>query len=210
MKRFLIIPLALAATLLALSLLPSCGADQEARDQVRIQAAVAATLAQMPTQTPAPTQEIIIQSTPLPLDGLFCEYGFCIGHPSDLYFVDASILRNPAAPSTRAYGILFAYNPGLFMQMTWNMSGTSYDYSVSHRIILEETDQVTGNLDVLLYGDLNVYYQSIGPTASDLLPFGGVAAWQCGGRDFSWKVYTPQDDMAAGLLRQALERFRCE
>ena len=210
MKRFLILPLALAATLLALSLLPSCSPDQASRDDVRIQAAVAATLAQIPTQTPYPTPEAIIPSTPMPLDGLFCEYGFCIGHPADLHLVDASILRNAAIPSTRAYGILFGFTPSLFMQMTWTMSGTSYDYSVSHRIILEETDQITGNLDVLLYQDLNVYYQPIGPTASDVLPFGAVAAWQCGGRDFSWKVYTPRDEMAAGLLRQSLERFRCE
>ncbi len=210
MKK-IVLPLLLITTLFAaLALLASCGANQEASEQVRIQAAVAATLAKIPTQTPYPTPQIIIPPTPLPLDGLFCEYGFCIGHPADLYLVDASILRNAATPSTRAYGILFAFNPSLFMQLTWTISGPTYDYSVSHRIILEETDQVTGNLDVMLYRNLNVYYQPIGPTASDILPYGAVASWQCGGRDFAWKVYTTQDGMAQGLLQQSLERFRCE
>jgi len=209
MKKILI-PLILVL-LLATLLLASCGgADQEARDQVRIQAAVAATLAKIPTQTSHPTQQMVIPPTPMPLDGLFCEYGFCVGHPADLYLVDASILRNAATPSTRAYGILFAFNPNLFMQMTWTISGPSYDYSVSHRIILEETDVITGNLEVFLLRNLNVYYQPVGPTASDLLPYGAVASWQCGGRDFSWKVYTPQEGMASGLLQQSLERFRCE
>jgi hypothetical protein len=209
MKKILI-PLLLALLLAAL-LLASCGgADQEASDQVRIQAAVAATLAKLPTQTPYPTQQVVIPPTPMPLEGLFCEYGFCIGHPADLYLVDASILRNAATPSTRAYGILFAFNPSLFMQVTWTISGPSYDYSVSQRIILEETDVITGNLEVFLFRNLNVYYQPLGPTASDLLPYGAVASWQCGGRDFSWKVYASQDGMASGLLQQSLERFRCE
>jgi hypothetical protein len=196
---------------LGLLLLASCGgADQETRDNARIQAAVAATLANIPTQTPYPTQQIVIPPTPMPLDGLFCEYGFCIGHPADLYMVDALILRNAAAPSTRSQGILFAFNPGLFMQVIWSISGPSYDYSISHKLILEETDQRTGNMEVMLFRNLNVYYQAIGPTASDILPYGAVASWQCGGRDFAWKVYTPEDGMAPGLLQKSLERFRCE
>jgi hypothetical protein len=211
MKKTLI-PLILIATLaLGIFLLSSCGgADQETRDQVRIQAAVAATLANIPTQTPYPTQQMVIPPTPVPLDGLFCEYGFCIGHPADLYMVDALILRNAAAPSTRAQGILFAYNPGLFMQVIWSISGPSYDYGVSQKLILEETDQPTGSMDILLIRNLNVYYQPIGPTASDILPHGAVASWQCGGRDFAWKVYTPEEGMAAGLLQESLARFRCE
>jgi hypothetical protein len=211
MKKTLI-PLILIATFaLGLFLLSSCGgADQETRDQARIQAAVAATLANIPTQTPYPTQQMVIPPTPVPLDGLFCEYGFCIGHPADLYMVDALILRNAAAPSTRAQGILFAYNPGLFMQVIWSISGPSYDYGVSQKLILEETDQPTGSMDILLIRNLNVYYQPIGPTASDILPHGAVASWQCGGRDFAWKVYTPEEGMAAGLLQESLARFRCE
>ena len=195
---------------LTLFLLVSCGANQEAQEQVRIQTAVAATLAKLPSQTPYATQQLIIQPTRLALDGLFCEYGFCIGHPADLYLVDASILRNAATPSTHAYGILFAFNPSLFMQLTWTISGPSYDYSASQRIILEETDQLTGNMDVILYRNLNVYYQPIGPTASDILPHGAVAVWQCGGRDFSWKVYATQDGIAQGMLQQSLDRFYCE
>jgi hypothetical protein len=203
MKK-LIVPL-----ILLFGLLAACG-GQEAQEQARIQAAVAATLSHIPTQTPYPQPTAFFPPTPIALDGTFCEYGFCIGHPADLYLVDATILNNPASPSNFAYGILFAFNPGLFIQVTWTTSGPSFDHSLVQGFILEEKDALTGALDVMLYKNLNIYYQPIGPTASDLLPYGAIAAWQCGGRDFAWKVYTPQDGMAQNLLQQALERFRCE
>jgi hypothetical protein len=41
------------------------------------------------------------------------------------------------------------------------------------------------------------------------LPYGGAAAWTCGGRAFAWKAYTPQPDLAKNLLEEALGRFRC-
>jgi hypothetical protein len=64
-------------------------------------------------------------------------------------------------------------------------------------------------MDAQLLGKLNVYYQPI-TTVSSSLPFGGIASWQCGGRDFAWKVYTPQNGMAPALLKQAIEKFRCQ
>lgn len=190
-------------------MLTSCS-SQESQEQAHIQAAVAATLSNIPTQTPYPLPTSYTPPTPVTLNGTFCEYGFCIGHPADLYLVDAAIMNTPASPSTYAYGILFAFNPSIFMQVTWTASGPSFDYNVVQGFILEETDSLTGALDVILYKDLNIYYQPIGPTASDLLPHGAIASWQCGSRDFAWKVYTPQDGMAQGLLQQSLERFRCE
>lgn len=201
------LPLALILALAGVWISRGAGGASE---EARIQAAVAATLARIPTQTPGASPLPNPSPTPLSLDGSFCEYGFCIGHPAEIYLVDAATIRNPAAPSTRAYGILFGFSPSLFIQTVWTSSGPAFDYAITQRYILEEKDALTGGVDVQLVGNLNVYTQLIGPTASDLLPFGLVAVWQCGGRDFAWKVYTPQDGMAAALLAQALQRFRCE
>lgn len=200
------LPLALILALTGFWVSNRADANQET---ARIQAAVAATLAQISSPTPEPTSAEP-PPTPLALEGIFCEYGFCIGHPAEIYLVDASTIRNPAAPSTRAYGILFGFSPSLFLQTVWTTSGPAFDYAVTQRYILEEKDALLGGVDVQLVRNLNVYTQAIGPTASDILPFGAVAVWQCGGRDFAWKVYTPQDGMAAALLAQALQRFRCE
>jgi hypothetical protein len=199
----------LALGLLTIGGLASC-AGQEAGEQARIEAAVAATVANIPTQTPYPSPTISIPPTPVSLDGTFCEYGFCIGHPAEIYLTDAAILRNPAAPSAQTYGILYGFSGSLFMQVVWKTSGPGFDYGEMQKLILEEKDSLSGGLDVQLVGNWNVYYQDLNPTTSDLLPYGGVAAWQCGGRDFAWKAYTRQDGIAPGLLKQSLERFRCQ
>lgn len=148
--------------------------------------------------------------TEMPIDGLFCEYGFCIGHPAEIYLIDASTIRNPATPSTRAYGILIAFSPSIFNQVAWTISGPTFDYGAAQGYVREEKDQLVGNMQVKLVRELNVYYQALHPTSSDKLPYGAIATWQCGDRDFAWKIYTPQENMAPGLLEQALSRFRCK
>ena len=59
------------------------------------------------------------------------------------------------------------------------------------------------------FGGRAVTYVSLLSTPSTLLPHGLAAAWQCGDRQFGWKAYTSQETQALELLRQALERFRC-
>ncbi len=196
--------------LLGLALLVACGDQERASEEARIRAAVIATIEAIPSPTPQPSPTIVILPTTVPLDGLFCEYGFCIGHPAEVHFVDASTIRNPATPSTRAYGILFAFNPNLFIQFVWTAAGGSFDSTTTLRYVLEETDTLHGSQDVILYRDLNVFYQPLGPTAADLLPYGAAATWRCGNRDFAWKAYTPNDGMARALLEEALSRFRCD
>lgn len=178
--------------------------------QVQIRAAVAATLAALPTPTafvpptPYPTY------TPISLANLFCSYRFCIGHPKDAYLIDQGARRNPPIPSTYEYGVLFSYSPSLFLQMAWTLSGPSFDPQGAMRLILDPAEQFQGGLETILTPTLNVFYQPITVSSQSVLPFGGMAAWQCGGRDFVWKVYTPQDGMAPGLLKESLARFRCE
>ncbi len=196
--------------LVSLAVLAACGQPDTTSDNARISAAVVGTLNAIPSQTPYPSPTFSIPPTPESLDGLFCEYSFCIGHPAEVNFVDASTIRNPATPSTRAYGILFAFNANLFIQVVWTGAGGEFDYATVMRYILEEKDIPAGNQDVILVRDLNVFFQPIGPTAADLLPYGAVAAWRCGDRDFAWKAYTPNEGMARALLEQSLARFRCK
>ncbi len=200
-----------ALLLTASLLLASCGsaATPQPDPNAQIQAAVAATLASIPTATPYPLPTAYPTPTPVPLDGLFCEYGFCIGHSSEIYLADASSVHNPASPSTYDYGILFGFSPTLFVQIVWTTSGSNFDPQTTMKYILQGPEKAAGNMDTQAIGDLTVYYEPIN-TVSDTLQYGGAAAWQCGGRDFAWKVYTPQDGMAPSLLQQALEQFRCD
>lgn len=204
----------IAGGFLALSLLLAAGwnfaAGSASATEARIRAAVAATLAAQPTQAAAPTPTVYAPPTPLPLDGLFCEYGFCIGHPQEIALVDAATIRNPAAPSARGYGILFGFSPSLFLQVIWTGSSPSFDYRVAQRYLLEEKDQLSGEVQIELKERLTVYYQTLSATASDTLPSGLLAVWQCGDRDFGWKTYTPRPEMGLPLMEQALQRFRCQ
>ncbi len=176
--------------------------------ETRIEQAVAATLAAIPAPSPLPPPTLPPAPTPFVLDGIFCEYSFCTGHPADIYLADASTIRNPASPSTYNYGILYGFNANLYIQMVWTLSSPSFDPQLTMRYILEEREQPQGNLEARLVGKFNVFYQPIN-TIAEKLPYGGVAAWQCGGRDFAWKAYAPNQEMIPSLLQQALERFRC-
>jgi hypothetical protein len=201
--------LILVASLGAGTILASCSTTPTPSPEAQIRAAVAATLASIPSVTPYPIPTTAPSPTPYSLEGVFCEYGFCVGHPQDFYLIDQGATRQPPIPNTYGYGILFGYSQTLFVQMAWTTSGPNFDPQLTMKFILEEKETLQGSLDAQLIGKLNIYYQPI-TTIADALPFGGIASWQCGGRDFAWKVYTPQDGMAPALLKQAVEKFRCQ
>ncbi len=203
MKRFFIFSLFLLAFTV------SC-ASPTPNPQAQIQAAVAATLAAIPPNTPAPIPTPYPTSTPVSLVNLFCSYRFCIGHPQDAYLIDQGARRNPPIPSTYDYGVLFSYSTNLFLQMAWTLSGPSFDPQGAMRLIMDETEQFQGGMETILTPTLNIFYIPINISSQSTLPFGGMAAWQCGGRNFVWKIYTLQDGMAPGLLKQAVDQFRCE
>ncbi len=200
MKRVIFLLLAGAV------LIASCGSKKpDPNEQIFI--AVQQTLAAIPTYTPYPPPPV---PTLVPLTGLFCEYQFCIGHPSDMAFFDVSAQRNPLAPSTASQGFLAAYNSSLVIQLMWQSApGTSDAGFMLDLIIDKNVDARSGSLDPLLVRDLNVLYVPINSTATSILPYGGASAWTCGGRAFAWKSYTPQPDLAKNLLGEALKKFRC-
>ncbi len=197
-----------ALGIFSLFLVSCAAAKPTANPQALIDAAVVATISSIPTYTPYPIPTPAPSPTQFSLDGLFCEYGFCIGHPTDMVLIDEGARHNPPSPSARANGVLIGYTDALFIQTNWRISDPNFDPQTAMKLILEEAQTLQGSLDVLLIGNLNVYYQPTS-TITPMLPYGGAAVWQCGGRDFIWKVYTPQDGMAQGLLKQSLERFRC-
>jgi hypothetical protein len=198
-----------AALVMLCLLLASCGGPVIPNPQTQINAAVEATIEAIPTYTPYPVPTPIPSPTRVALDGLFCEYGFCIGHPTNMVLVDEGATHKPLAIGTQDHGVLFGYSDALFMQLIWQKSGPNFDPQTTMKLILEEQQTFQGSLDALLIGDMNVYYQPT-TTVTTVLPYGGAAAWQCGGRDFIWKVYTPQDGLAQELLKQSLARFRCD
>jgi hypothetical protein len=171
--------------------------------------AVAGTLAAMPQPTPRPTY------TPFPtptaqiplLDGLFCEYQFCIGHPPNIALFDTHPAENPSSYSE---GILASYRTDLFTLLAWQLNYGSDDPQFMLDLVLDdEQESRRGTLDVSLLGDLTVFYTAIN-TSSEILPAGGAAAWICGDRAFGWKVYAPSDDIAKQLFSGAIEKFRCQ
>ncbi len=77
-------------------------------------------------------------------------------------------------------------------------------------ILDSKVDTRSGDINPLLIGDLNVLYLPIATTATAVLPYGGAAAWVCGGRAFGWKAYAPQPDLPKNLLTEAMQSFRCK
>ncbi len=204
----------LRAGLLAVSvLLAACGSKATTPDpNVQIRQAVAATLAAIPTVAPYPTFAPYPTSLPANLNGLFCEYGFCVGHPPEMAFYDVIAKQHPDSPASNTFenGILAAHNNSLFIQLIWQHAPGATDPIFLMDLILEDgLDIPLGSYNLRLIHDLNVLSSPINTTASPLLPFGAVAGWVCGDRAFAWKAYAPQDGTTEGLLQEALAKFRC-
>lgn len=189
-------------------LITACNTTPTPNPDAQIRAAVAATLASFPTPTSFPLPSPFPTPTPPSIKGVFCEYDFCIGHPPNIYLIDQGSTRQPPFPSNYAYGILFSYSQDLFIEIAWTTKGPNFDPQKTMQLILEEKESLQGSLDAQLVTGTNVYSQAI-TTVTPSLPFGGIAAWQCGDRDFVWKIYTSQDGLFPGLLRQALAQFKC-
>jgi hypothetical protein len=181
---------------------------------ILIDQAVAATLAAMPrpTSVSIPISTPFPSPTPFDLNGLFCEYQFCIGHPADMAFYDvAAVTSNQGNPSNYQTGLMAAYSGGLVLQLLWQFSPGTADPSFLLNLIIEDgLDTIVGTQEVKLIRDMNVVYASITSTATPILPFGGAAAWTCGDRVFAWKVYTADGPSAPGLFESALARFNCK
>jgi len=201
---------------LLLLLLPlivtACGRGTQ-DPNILIDQAVAGTLAAMPQPTsvsvPIPTP--FPSPTPFDLNGLFCEYQFCIGHPLDMAFYDVSaVTSNQGSPSNYQIGLIAAYSGGLVLQVIWQFAPGSADPTFLLNLILEDgLDTTVGAQEVKRIRDMNVVYTPLTTIATPVLPFGAAAAWTCGDRVFAWKVYIADEASAPGLFESALARFNC-
>lgn len=171
--------------------------------------AVAAALTAIPPQptyTPYPT------TTPYPtadLAGLFCEYEFCIGHPARFPLFDLEVVNDITANrSSYDQGAMIGFDGSLYIFLSWSRVVGEFDPSFMLNSALQ-TDQPQ---ETRLSEDINgrtVTYLLLQTTATQQLPYGLVAAWRCGDRQFGWKVYTPADGQALDYLWEALSRFVC-
>lgn len=185
--------------------------NDEAERQRAIAQSVIATMAAIPTYTPYPTYPPPPTPRP-PLQGVFCEYGFCIGHPVDFPFYDLNVAeKGVGAPSSYTSGKLLGFkNDFAFITVFWVQSTGTWDPSGLIDVTLTEFgDTPTGSLDIDLVGPLNVAVQPLTPKDSVTLRAGLAANWRCGDRDFVWKVYTQSDEQARNLLHEALSKFDC-
>jgi len=196
-------------TLLALSLaLGACAPLTASPDADRqVAAAVAATLAAIPTNTPYPVPTPYPTPTAMSLDGLFCEYGFCIGHPEHITPFDLNAAET-RVPSNYAGGKLVGYSSDMLLLVVWQ-AGVADLQSMLEVVTQASGGGLTGNTDIRLIGPYNVFYQPVQPPPDSTLSYGGAAAWECGERAFAWLAYTAQDGSAPRLFDQALSRFTC-
>jgi len=196
---------------LILFLLASCAPKKATTDpNIQINQAVAATLAAIPTAAPAIPPTPYPSPTAVSLAGLYCEYQFCIGHPSGVAFYDHLAAIDVGAPSTYGNGFLYAYQiPSLVISLIWLQApGTTDPNFLLETILDDQADIANGSLEVKLIRNMNVVYTPI-TAAIPEVPFGGAGAWTCGDRVFAWKSYTQQADVAAALFEEAMAKFTC-
>jgi hypothetical protein len=198
--------------MISLVIVTACGRRTQ-DPNILIDQAVAATLAARPepTSVSVPFPTAYPTPTPFDLNGLFCEYQFCIGHPVDMAFYDVSaVTSNQGTPSNYQTGLIAAYSGGLVLQFMWQFSPGTTDPGFLLDLIIEDgLDTTSGAPEVKRIREMNVMYSPITTTATPVLPFGGAAAWTCGERVFAWKAYTADQASAAGLFESALARFDC-
>lgn len=199
--------------LILVFIVTACGRRTPTPDpNAQVEQAIIATLSAIPPPTSRPLSTPLPSPTPFDLNGLFCEYQFCIGHPSDMALYDVSaVTSNQGSPSTYQTGLMAAYSGSLVIQLMWQFAPGSADPTFLLNLIVEDgLDTPVGTQEIKLVRDMNVIYTRITSNVSPLLPFGAAAAWTCGDRVFAWKVYTPDEASAATLFENALARFTCK
>ena len=206
-------PLFFAPLILILLLFASCTTKKSPSSsdiQIQINQAVASTLSAIPNPTQGVLPTPYPTATSVNLAGLYCEYQFCIGHPSNVAFYDHLAALDVGSPSTYGNGFIYAYQiPSVVISLIWlHAPGTTDPNFLLETILDDQADLSTGSLEVKLIHNMNVVYTPITTSISEV-PFGSSGAWVCGDRVFAWKSYTQQADIAASLFAEAMSRFTC-
>lgn len=200
-----------AFSLLLIPLLAACGADPApAAPQIDVvSTAVAAALTAVPSPPPATPYPTYTPYPTADLTGLYCEYGFCIGHPANFPFFDLEVVNGyTTRRSDYSQGNLIGFNEQLYIFLVWSQFSGEFDPNAALGFVLGQDTPAGINIGEDVGGRL-VTHTALQATPSDLVPFGLAAVWKCADRWFGWKAYTPQEGQAINLLWQALGKFAC-
>lgn len=197
--------------LLPALLLAACGADPVPagpRTDV-VATAVAAALTAVPSMLPATPYPTYTSYPTADLAGIYCEYGFCIGHPAHFPFFDLEVVNNyTARRSDYSQGNLIGFNERLYIFLIWSQFSGEFDPNIALNFVLGQ-DPPAGAIIGEDVGGRPVTHIALQSTPSEVVPFGLAAAWKCADRWFGWKAYTSQDNQAINLLWEAMSRFTC-
>lgn len=180
--------------------------------QAVIQYAVHETMQALTTSTPQPFPSPNPSVTAVPLQGIFCEYEFCIGHPKGLALFDVVAKQNPSSPEVSQYeaGKLATYGSTIFIQLVWKTApANSEPEHLLDLVIDDSVDMRSGQPEALTVTSSSASIVPLETNATELLPYGVAAAWVCGGRGFVWKAYSNQAKFPRQLMVEALQVFRC-
>nr|BAL57513.1 hypothetical protein HGMM_F51C01C33 [uncultured Chloroflexota bacterium] len=188
----------------------ACQALPTPQVEATVAMAVAATLTAWPTPTipPTPRSSPTPTATPFTLQGLFCEYRFCTGHPAGVAFYDLQAVQDQQQPSQVMRGMLVAYRDDLLILLQWQEGEAPQ--TLVNSLLDARFDTALAEVAQRTLAGWEVWFLPIQTVATLTLPYGAIAAWQCGTRAFGWKSYTQTTEQAENLLQEALGRFRCE
>lgn len=169
-----------------------------------------------PTYTPNPTATPYPEPTPYPtytpypepepqlpdLTNLFCEYEFCIGHPTEAHLTD---IQAPEEWNTYRNGVVMGVSATGILAVEWHIR-TRTEWNLENEID-EMIDKDTPLADVTeeMMGQYSVAYRPFQTTDK----YGVAGAWYCGERGFKAMVLVDDEDEGLDMLRQAMEAFTC-
>jgi hypothetical protein len=147
---------------------------------------------------------------PPDITGLFCEYSFCTGHPTDLPLFDITSEKNPSQHSSYGSGKIAGFRDNLFIMLAWVQSTGTWDPQGLMKVLSNEFgDLQPGELKIDLIGGLNVAQEPVKGPENSIFSSGTLATWRCGDRDFVWLAFSVKDGEGPQLLAEALTKFKC-
>lgn len=164
-----------------------------------------------PTLTPFPEPTAYPTFTPFPtrnLADLFCEYDFCIGHPTEAYLVD---MDAPDEWSSYKAGSVFGIEDDTVMGVSWEIQTEArWDIEAEVLDFIGENQAIQGEVVQETIGDTLIAYASFNDLdPNEKRPYRLAAAWYCGNRGFVAMFVSDKDGFVIDLMRQALESFMC-
>lgn len=177
-------------------MLAACGGAPKAQP--------APTYTPYPTYTPFPEQKPVITD----IDDLYCDFGFCIGHPTGAYLTDVDA---PDEWSEYESGVLIGVNTtGSWMGMDWEKVGKS-EWQLEEQAldVANNLGEAQGDARIETVGNFDVALVSSFDSEDEDLPYGSNAAWHCGDRGFRASVFAKSESLPEVLLLEAIARFTC-